>query len=92
MTDLDPSQLPTYSAKIDLSMKEVLMERQTYSLFMFISDVGGFNEAIIILPTILMSHYSSRIYSSEAAQEFTTRKVDVRPFIVFSATSIAAVQ
>ena len=47
--------------KLDDTSK--IYERTAYTFFMLIRDVGGFNGAIIIFPTFLMSHFSANKYS-----------------------------
>ena len=44
-------------------------------MFQLISDLGGFQAAIMILPTFLMGHYSSRMYKSAIAQEIPVRNL-----------------
>ena len=39
-----------------------------------IGDIGGFNSAIIILPTFLMAIYSERMYQGSIQEEMPTRK------------------
>ena len=48
--------------KLMLSTNKYVYERSVYTFFTLIGDVGGFNSAIIILPTFLMSIYSKRMY------------------------------
>ena len=50
------------------------MEREAYTVFTLIGDVGGFNGAIIILPAFLMSFYSERMFQSAIAKEVPVRK------------------
>ena len=39
-------------------------ERSAYTLLALLGDIGGFNSAIIILPTFLMSFYNPRMYQA----------------------------
>lgn len=39
-------------------------ERSAYTLLALLGDIGGFNGAIIILPTYLMSFYNPRMYQA----------------------------
>ena len=50
------------------------MERQTYTFFTLLGDLGGFNGAIIIFPSYLMSFYSERMFRSALAGEVPIRK------------------
>ena len=45
-----------------LSENKYVYERSVYTFFSMIGDVGGFNGAIVILPTFLMTIYSERMY------------------------------
>ena len=50
--------------KFSLSENKHIYERDVYALFTLIGDVGGFNGAIVILPSFLMAIYSNRMYQS----------------------------
>ena len=50
------------SIQMMLSTNKYVYERSVYTFFTLIGDVGGFNGAIIILPTFLMAIYSERMY------------------------------
>ena len=45
-----------------LSKHKYTYERSVYTIFTLIGDIGGFNGAIVILPTLLMAMYSERMY------------------------------
>ena len=45
-----------------LSANKNVYERSVYTVFTLIGDIGGFNAAIVILPTFLMAFYSERMY------------------------------
>ena len=62
------------SLVINLDDKIIKMEREAYTLFTMIGDVGGFNGAIIILPAYIMSFYSERMFRSTLAKEVPVRK------------------
>ena len=47
---------------MQLSENKYIYERSVYTFFNLIADVGGFNGAIIILPTFVMAIYSKRMY------------------------------
>ena len=49
-------------------------ERNAYTLFTLLGDVGGFNGAIIIFPTYLMSWYASRMFVSSIAADMPMKK------------------
>ena len=51
-----------FSATFHLADNKYVYERSVYTFFALIGDVGGFNSAIIILPTFLMTIYSERMY------------------------------
>ena len=50
------------SITMQLSENKYIYERSVYTFFNLIADVGGFNGAIIILPTFVMAIYSKRMY------------------------------
>ena len=47
---------------LQLSANKYIYERNVYTFFKLIGDVGGFNGAIVIVPTFLMAIYSERMY------------------------------
>ena len=51
-----------YIMRLELSTNKYVYERSVYTFFTLIGDVGGFNGAIVILPTFLMAMYSERMY------------------------------
>ena len=42
-------------------------ERETYTFLALLSDMGGFNDGISLLPTILMTMYNTRMFRSAKA-------------------------
>ena len=57
-----------------LSKNKYVYERRVYTFFKLIGDVGGFNGAIIILPTFLMAIYSERMYQGSLQEEIPARR------------------
>ena len=57
-------QLPNVKISVVLSNALHQTERKVYSVFTMIGDIGGFNGAIIILPSYILASYSARMYSS----------------------------
>ena len=57
-----------------LSNKKHTLEREAYTFFALIGDLGGFNGAIIILPSFLMTLYSSRIFDAQLLEDLPVRK------------------
>ena len=49
-------------------------ERTAYTFFTLLGDVGGFNAAIIIFPSYLMSSFSSNKYSQAVYKGVPVRK------------------
>ena len=47
---------------IELSDIEITYEREVYAMIVGLSDFGGFNDGIILLPAILISIYSQKMY------------------------------
>jgi len=60
--------------KIILDDKVIAMERQAYTLFTLIGDVGGFNGAIIIFPAFILSFYSESMFKTDLSSEVPVRK------------------
>ena len=54
---LDPSPdfLPHFQVRLELADIKYEKERQVYTFFTMIGDIGGFNGAITILPAFLMA-------------------------------------
>ena len=63
-TQTQTLQLPNVEISIELSNVLHQTERKVYSIFTMIGDIGGFNGAIIILPSYILTSYSARMYSS----------------------------
>ena len=55
--------------KLHLSENKYSSERQFYTIFTLLGDLGGFNGAIIILPAYIMSKYSERMYAADVMKE-----------------------
>ena len=60
--------------RISISNRKNSLDRQVYSLLTLASDVGGFNGAIVIIPTYLMSFYSLRMFNASLLEEMPVRK------------------
>ena len=56
--------LPGFNIEIKMSQRANAYERSAYTLLALLGDIGGFNGAIIILPTYLMSFYTPRMYQA----------------------------
>ena len=49
--------------------------RGQFTLFLsLISDAGGFNGAIVVIPTLFMAIYSGRMFNSSLLEEVPIRK------------------
>ena len=42
-------------------------ERESYSFITLLSDFGGFNDGISLLPALLMTFYNARLFSAAKA-------------------------
>ena len=51
-----------------------MYERESYNLMMMIGDFGGFNGAIMIVPTLFMGLYNSSMYQYEVTSEIPTKR------------------
>ena len=65
-SQVDSEQSIESEARIEisfsLSANKYVYERSVYTFFTLIGDVGGFNGAIVILPTFLVALYNQRMY------------------------------
>ena len=66
--------MPIMAVEISLSDQQLAYERNAYTLFALLGDVGGFNAAILIFPGYIMSFYSARMYQSSVNSDMPTRK------------------
>ena len=57
-----------------LSNKQNTYERQSYTLFQLLGDIGGFNGAVIIVPSILMRSFSGLMFQHSIAKQVPIRK------------------
>ena len=62
--DVKESKGTSMNISLIQSDKKKTYERTTWTFFSFIGDVGGFNGAIGIFPTFIMSYYSSHMYQA----------------------------
>ena len=53
---------------------ERVYERQSYTFMMMVGDIGGFNGAVIVIPTLFMSYYNSLMYQYEVTSEIPIKK------------------
>ena len=71
---IDNSPYPEISLQIKLSNKIHTYERQIYTIFTVVSDIGGFYGAIVIIPTFFVQFYSSRLFSASLQKELPVRR------------------
>ena len=57
-----------------LSNKRNTYERQSYTLFQLLGDIGGFNGAVIIFPSIVMRSFSGMMFQHSIAKQVPIRK------------------
>ena len=57
-----------------LSEKKTTLERTSYTFFQLMADLGGFNSAIVLFPSVLMGFFSEAMYKHSVAQEVPIRK------------------
>lgn len=69
---------PHIEVRLELSDTKYESERQVYTFFTMIGDIGGFNSAIIILPAFLMTQYSDRMYTAAIQEEIPRRETRKR--------------
>ena len=56
--------LPRVSLEFLLFDEKRVIERKAYTFMILIGDIGGFSGAIIMLPSLFMSWYSSKMFSA----------------------------
>ena len=60
-------------ASIELSATVRQSERKRYTVLALLGDVGGFNDGIIIFPTLFLTYYSQIVFQSAISKEFLTK-------------------
>ena len=61
--------LPSLDVRIELSDIRNSQSRSPYTVFILLGDFGGFQGAIILIPSFLMSLYSSRMFERSLASD-----------------------
>ena len=64
---LEPDNLPVAQFSLTMADYRHFYERSKYTFFTLLSDFGGFNEAVMLLPAQIMSFYASRMLSKSIA-------------------------
>ena len=54
--------MPKSAVIFELADTKIIYERQVYTFFTMLGDLGGFNGAIVIFPAFVMSWYSEKMY------------------------------
>ena len=70
---ISPYKRTETRVKIELSDLFRSQERQVYTFMTMLGDVGGFNEAVIIFPSIIMAYFSERMYRKDIAGEIPVK-------------------
>ena len=63
-----------FSINMRLHNIERVYERQSYTFMMMVGDIGGFNGAVIVVPSLFMSYYSSIMYQYEVTSQIPIKK------------------
>lgn len=73
--NISDANRPYFAAvAIHLSDKRHSLERTAYTFFQLLGDVGGFNGAIILFPSFIMSYLSECLFRQSLAKQIPTRK------------------
>lgn len=72
-TDVTFHPVPQFSFNIAVSDTKHSSERQVYTVFALVSDIGGFNGAITILPAFFLAKYNSMMYSASVFHDVKIR-------------------
>ena len=67
-----------------LSDRKWTHERSAYTFMALIGDVGGFNGAMVLLPTYLMSYFSFIMYKWAVTEEMPVKKGKNTPTMSFN--------
>ena len=79
--DSESSSIENHSAdtyahfRLELAENMHFSERKSYTFFVLLGDVGGFNAAIIILPFFLISRYNEIMYNAAIKSEIPINKL-----------------
>lgn len=65
--------VPKLMLALELAATQRFAERQAYTFFTLLGDVGGFNGAIIMLPAYMMSWYSAKMFQDSLLQEIPVK-------------------
>ena len=66
--------LPKAEVFFQLSDQHYFFERTPYTILTLIGDLGGFQGAIVLLPSFLMSFYSAKMFEASVAAKMPVRK------------------
>jgi len=61
--------LPEFTVNFKLGTTRNDYERSPYTFFTLLGDIGGFYEAILLLPTFLMSFYSASMFQKSLTSD-----------------------
>lgn len=64
---------PKFSLYLTISDTRYESERQVYTIFTMIGDIGGFNGAITILPAFFLAKYNSAMYIASISRDVKIR-------------------
>ena len=71
---IDHNENTGFVVRFFLSSRKNYIERQVYTFFTLLGDFGGFNGAIVMFPSYLMSLYSSKMFNNQILQELPIKK------------------
>ena len=72
------SALPKINWKILLSDELNYLEREQYDFFTLLGDIGGFNGAITIFPSYLLSWYAAKMFNTSIYKDMPIKKKDLK--------------
>ena len=70
----DTGRAAELSISFALQKKITTYERQVYTFFIMLGDIGGFWGAIILVPTSFMSYYSGQMFNASLQSEIPVKK------------------
>ena len=70
--------LPQIDVRLELSETMHYLQRVQYTFFSLLGDVGGFNGAIIIFPSYLMSWYAARKFNASIYEDMPIKKPNAK--------------
>ena len=70
---MNDNGVPRVSIRLVMADEKVTIEREVYTFFTFIGDIGGFNGAILMFPAFFVSRYTAKMYETTIYSELPVK-------------------